>query len=290
MRIWLTGAGGFLGSRALQEFKARGDEVAAAPSALLRGEITAARAEDLARAAEAFRPDALMHMAALSDTGYCERHPEESRLANVLLPEAVARAARRADCALVVCSSDQVYAGAAQEGPLREDLRLEPANVYGRHKLEAEARVLDIWPRAACLRLTWLYDLPRPGVRTRDNLLVHLLRAGLTGARVPCSPQDRRGLTWSGEVIARLPDAARLPGGVYNFGCGNAFNMEETLRAFLASLGLSARADALLVRCDRPPRNLCMDGAKLSAAGLTFPDTQAGFLRCAQAYAPLLSL
>lgn len=47
---------------------------------------------------------------------------------------------------LVAFSSDQVYAGVTQDGPLAETLPLSPANVYGQHKLEAEQRALELLP------------------------------------------------------------------------------------------------------------------------------------------------
>ena len=57
---------------------------------------------------------------------------------------------------LISFSSDQVYAGVTQPGPLPETLPLSPANTYGRHKLEAEERVLALCPEAVLLRAPWM--------------------------------------------------------------------------------------------------------------------------------------
>lgn len=61
---------------------------------------------------------------------------------------------------LVAFSSDQVYAGVEQSGPLPETIPLKPANVYGQGKLEMEQRVQALCPGAVLLRATWMYDLP----------------------------------------------------------------------------------------------------------------------------------
>ena len=96
-------------------------------------------------------PDVIVHMAAISDTGACERDPAGSWRANVLLSEWICRAAKAVGARAGLLSSDQVYNGCGAEGPFSEDAPLEPVNVYGRHKLEAERRALDIMHAAGVL-------------------------------------------------------------------------------------------------------------------------------------------
>lgn len=114
------------------------------------------------RAASSFAaaPDGILHTAAISDTGYCADHPEQAYRANVELPVWLARAAAEIGAKLVAFSSDQVYAGVEQSGPLPETIPLKPANVYGQGKLEMEQRVQALCPGAVLLRATWMYDLP----------------------------------------------------------------------------------------------------------------------------------
>ena len=66
-------------------------------------------------------------------------------------------------------------------GALAETLPLSPSNVYGQHKLEAEARVLARCPGAVALRLPWMYDLPGYHLPIRGNLPLNILRAAKTG-------------------------------------------------------------------------------------------------------------
>ena len=82
-------------------------------------------------------------------------HPEQAYRANVELPVWLARAAAETDAKLVAFSSDQVYAGVEQSGPLPETIPLQPANVYGQGKLEMEQQVQALCPSAVLLRATW---------------------------------------------------------------------------------------------------------------------------------------
>ena len=144
-KVLVSGAGGFVGARIMAQLADR-YTLCAFPKGILAAADEAAVAELVRRE----QPDVILHTAAVSDTGYSEKHPEESYRANVELPLWMARAARETGAKLVSFSSDQIYAGLTAEGPLAEDVPLSPANVYGRHKLEAERRVLEPCPMPCC--------------------------------------------------------------------------------------------------------------------------------------------
>ena len=113
------------------------------------------------------RADAILHLAAISDTGYCEEHPQESYMVNVVSVENIAMAAASHGIKLIWFSSDQVYNGCTEPGLLSEDTVVSPENHYGRHKLLAEKRALEICPDSVALRATWMYDSERPGMKTQ---------------------------------------------------------------------------------------------------------------------------
>lgn len=207
-KLLVSGAGGFVGARVMHLWRGQA-ELTIFP----RGFLAAATEEEVIRFAAQVQPDVILHLAALSDTGYCQRHPEESRRANVELPCWMAKAARAAGAKLVAFSSDQVYAGVTQDGPLAETLPLSPANVYGQHKLEAEQRALELLPDAVFLRVPWMYDFPGNDLPIRGNLPLNLLRAAQDGTPVQFSQNDWRGVSFVREVIENLRSALALPGG-----------------------------------------------------------------------------
>ncbi len=273
-KILISGAGGFVGARVLHQWKGRA-ELAVFP----QGFLAAADEDAVRRFVQAEQPDVLLHLAALSDTGYCQQHPEASHRANAELPVWMAHAAQDTGAKLAAFSSDQVYAGVTQEGPLPETLPLSPANTYGCHKLEAEQRVLACCPQAVLLRVPWMYDLPASGLPVRGNLPLNLLHAAETGAAISFSENDHRGVSWVHEVVEHLFPTLQLPGGVYNFGSGNPVGMATTARQFARLLGVQVSIEP-----SAWSRNLVMDGTKLAAQGIRFEDTADGFRRCLEFY------
>ena len=269
-KVLITGAGGFVGSRVLQQWQGK-YELCAFPKGFL---CTATETEVLAQT-RARDPDVILHTAALSDTGYCAQHPAEAYRANVELPVWLARAAQQTKAKLVAFSSDQVYAGTKQQGPLSEALDLHPTNIYGQYKLEAEQRVLELCPDSVHLRASWMYDLPGYGLPIRGNLPLNLLQAAKTGEVLHFSHRDHRGVGYVREVIANLLLAMALPGGVYNFGSGNDKDMVDTALYFAHLLQVDVRIEETDF-----VRNLVMDGQKLQEHGIVFRSTQGAFRRC----------
>lgn len=273
-RILVTGAGGFVGARILAQLGDR-YELAVFP----RGMLPSADRGQVLAAVRAAAPEVILHTAAVSDTGYSEAHPDQSYRANVELTLWMAEAAREVGTKLVCFSSDQVYAGLPGKGPFGEEDVRTPANVYGRHKREAEQRGLEILPGAVFLRATWMYDLPGYGLPIRPNLPLNLLRAALRGEEAVFSAGDYRGVTYVRQAVENLIPAMALPGGCYNFGSENALDMDATARAFCSAMGIAPR----LTPGDRV-RSLAMDCGKARRAGIVFDDTAAGIRRCLADY------
>ena len=100
-RVLITGGSGFLGARILQQ--GLGDaELCSLPS----GFLAAAGEAEVTETIQKLQPAAIVHAAALSDTGYCAQHPEEAHRANVELPVWVAKAACASGAKLLAFSSD----------------------------------------------------------------------------------------------------------------------------------------------------------------------------------------
>ena len=274
-KLLVSGAGGFVGARIMTQLAGR-YELCAFP----KGMPAAADEQTVADWVRRDQPDVIVHTAALSDTGYSEKHPDESYRANVLLPCWMAVAAQKSGAKLVAFSSDQVYTGLTEHGPFDEDTPLSPANVYGRHKQEMEQRVLDILPDAVLLRAAWMYDLPGYGLPIRGNFLLNLLTAAMRQETLRFSMRDYRGITYVRETVERLTQAMELPGGVYNFGSENDCDMVTTARRACVLLDIHP-----VIEAADWPRSLLMDGGRFrAAAGVGFDDTLTGVQRCLRDY------
>ena len=277
-KLLLTGAGGFVGARIALLMKDRYQLVT-----FPRGLLARAPMQEIFDFVMEAKPDAIIHTAAIADMGECEKDPAASCRANVELTECLCRAAQALGAKIVCYSSDQVYNGCdPADGPYREDTPLQPVNVYGRHKLEAEQRGLAACPSAVMLRATWMYDLPGDGLPIRGNLLCNLLAQAQENRAETFFTNDLRGVTWVRQAAELTEQALLLPGGAYNFGSPNDVGMLETARCALRAMGL----DQELAQPAAAPRPRClaMDPGRLRSFGLVFDDTKDGFERCVQAF------
>lgn len=260
MKVLVTGARGFVGARIMQ----------ALPAAVPAPSLRDADEDMIRRMVEEVQPDCIIHTAAMSDIGQCERDPEGSRLANVDIPLWLAKTGVK----LVAFSTDQVYSGCEDDGPYAEE-NVAPANLYARHKLEMEQRTLDANPDTVLLRATWMYDMPLYGFTNRGNFLVNML----TSRELAFSASQHRGVTWVREVAENMVGAMQLPGGVYNYGSGNALTMLDT------ALWLKEELDLPVQLTDAGPRHhLWMDCRKAEKYGVRFNDTVDGLKQCIAAY------
>jgi dTDP-4-dehydrorhamnose reductase len=91
---------------------------------------------------EKIRPDIVIHCAGLANVEACEADPAAAYHINVTLSLNVAGACKKQAVSFVYISTDHLFSG--QQPLVTEDEIPAPVNEYGRTKLEAEKRILDI--------------------------------------------------------------------------------------------------------------------------------------------------
>jgi dTDP-4-dehydrorhamnose reductase len=95
--------------------------------------------------------DVVVLAAAMTNLASCREDPAAARQANVEAPFSLARQAREAGAFVVFPSTNQVFDG-AQIDP-EPDTPVAPRSTYGKLKAEAEARLAELGPDVAILRL-----------------------------------------------------------------------------------------------------------------------------------------
>ena len=268
-RLLITGASGFLGRRAAAFYNDTYE--ICAPS---RTELDITDPETVYAAFRRFRPHCVLHCAAVSDLGMCEKDPKGSWRINVGGSRNMAAAAAEFSAKCLLCGSDQVYFGNGIKGPHSEEEPIAPPTVYGREKKAAEEECLAVNPDCVILRLTWMYDTCTLAPQEHGDFFRTLADRLRTSAPLSYPVYDIRGITDVNEVIRNFKSALELNGGIYNFGSPNHRNTYETVRAMFTALGWDPRS---LTKNEEAfaadPRDISMDTGKLNDSGITFSST-----------------
>lgn len=276
-KILITGASGFVGCRFVERW--RNDFIILAPS---HAELDITDAQAVERYVIENSPQMILHLAALSNTWYCEQHPDESYRVNVEGVCNLAAAAARNGVKFVFFSSDQIYNGNCESGPLSEDVAVAPETVYGRHKLEAEQRALELCPTAVALRVTWMYDVARAGMPVHANFVLNIAKAIKERTPLVLPVREYRGITWVRDIVEYLPATFNLAGGVYNYGAGCTMDTYETACCYCEMLVGLQSGPLLHPDYERYPnheRNLSMSTDKIfraSGGAICFGSTMDG--------------
>lgn len=273
-KLLITGSSGFLGSRLALYYKDKYELLLPTHS-----ELNVSREEAVMAYMEQFQPDIVLHCAALSNTWYCEQHPDESHRVNVQGTVKIAKACKHIGAKLVFMSSDQVYNGTPVSGPLKEQDVFQPVNVYGRHKLEAEQRALRNNPMSVALRLTWMYDVPSSPMKLNSNILVNIQKALDEGTTIKAATHEYRGVTNVWEVVRNMEQTLELPGGIYNYGSGNHIDSYTLFLKVANIMGTKEPSTFILPdeeRFSEQTRNLTMDCSLINNFGIRFNDSVEG--------------
>ncbi len=279
----VTGAEGFVGARLLACLVADGATVIACRAQATERE-TEPRVEwrelDIcdddatARTVRETEPDAVIHLAALSNVGDSWQRMEDYYRVNVEGSAHVAAALRslRRPCRLIVASSAEVYGQAPDaELPVSEDRRLSPRSPYGLTKAAMEW--LTLREGAIVVRP---FNLIGPGQSSGFALPSFAAQlAAIEAGRAP--PILRVGNLASRRDFVHVDDGARAfallirsgdSGRAYNVASGEALEMAAVLRRLVDISGLDVEiaVDAARMRL-ADTSAMCGDPSRLRALG-----------------------
>ncbi len=274
-KLLVTGASGFLGWH-LCQFPQNNWEITGTyrknKSGIFPGikaiSLDLLDAKQVVKSITEIRPDAIVHLAANSSTGFCEKHPEETRKINVVATETVARICEKEDIQLVFTSSEQVYDG---RKPVYTDADMpNPVNTYGVHKAAAERVVKQYVPESCIVRLAVLFGQHGPGTYC---FMTDWLDKWKKGESVTAFYDEVRSFL-SGRSAAEglfllLDQHAK---GVYNLGGAEALSRYAFAKKLAAAFGVENAAIVSKSRLDiaggdKRPASLVMDNAGVKAMG-----------------------
>jgi len=232
---------------------------------------------------EQFRPELVIHAAAITSTDFSNAQPELTRRINVDGAVNVARACRAVGARLIFFSTEQVFNGNQESGPYAETDTAVPNTAYGETKLEAESLLREITEELWILRFTWLFGLPERNMPVNPNILWNAFQIAVSGKKTAVATNEFRGHTYGYDMITQVMNVPDIPYGTYHIGSSNELGRYELTRHILAEMGLEDRLDDLLLPDEKKyskPRDIRLSTDKLAAAGITFPESSEALSRC----------
>jgi dTDP-4-dehydrorhamnose reductase len=152
MKIFLTGESGILGSDIKGQLIAAGHEVNGYNST----NIQLGNFNNVITRVRDFKPEIVIHCAAMTNVDLCEDEKNAAILTNVIGSQNLSRAAGMSNAKIVYISSCGVY-GNQKKSPYNELDVTVPVNYHHFTKLEGEKRIKEHNPNFLIIRPGWLF-------------------------------------------------------------------------------------------------------------------------------------
>jgi GDP-4-dehydro-6-deoxy-D-mannose reductase len=187
------------------------------------------------------RPDLVLHLAAQASVDQAIGGAEQTWRVNfggtMWLASAIARHCREATFLFV--SSAEVYGASFRNGPVHEETRLMPLNVYARAKAAAEAMLVDVLPQSSQLIIARAFNHTGAGQDERFALPAFAAQIARIerGLQAPClavgnlsAERDFMDVEDVVDAYLRLIETPGLPNpSTFNIASGNAYAVRDML-------------------------------------------------------------
>jgi dTDP-4-dehydrorhamnose reductase len=293
VRVYLTGASGFVGSNLVHVFADRHGAEVVAPG---HADVDVTDAAAVRRAVAEARPDAIVHCAIWNDFTGLERDRVRAWSSYVGATRNLTDAANEAGIPVVLISTDWVFDGT--QGPAAEDEPPNPVNAYGFLKAASEIVVAERAERGIVARIAAVQGVHRArpaSPRAQDAgfgyfvaALVDTLRAGerftvwddprLNAVATPTLATDAGELIW--RALERdVTGVLHCCGGEHADRVGLARRAVDAFGLDAALLEVGPPPDEALP-AGRVPRDTRLDATATAAAiGAELPDLDAQLAR-----------
>jgi dTDP-4-dehydrorhamnose reductase len=249
MRILVTGCGGMLGSAMYERLPSFGHEVLATDLVVDEPWLRALDVRDergVSALVDEFQPEAIFHLAAITDLEWAETNPEATAETNAHATRSIARLCATKGIPLVYISTAGVFDGEKLE-PYDETDVPQPLMVYGQTKLDGEHGVRAELAEHYIVRAGWMF-----GGGHKDHKFVSKIAAQLrAGAKQIFAVDDKFGtVTYTQDFAANLQaliDSGKY--GTYHMVCEGGCTRYDVACEIVAALG-STEVEVLRVASD----------------------------------------
>jgi len=278
-KVLLTGGNGFIGTR-FREAQHHNFEILSTDV----GELDILDKEKVADALKLFKPDYVIHAAAIALTDFCDKNPEKCYAINVTGAVNIAEACRDAGARMIFLSTEQVFNGNREQGPYKETDTPVPDTMYGKNKLEAEGLIREILDELIVLRFTWMFGVPERFRPVVNNVLWDTVKSVMRNEPFKVPSREFRGLTYVNELVDQFDKIMALPPGTYHVGAKNDRSRYDIVCLIMKELGLEDRIPELIIE-DREkyadnPRDARLDTSLIQSLGISFTETSEAVGKC----------
>ncbi|MEO0184724.1 MAG: dTDP-4-dehydrorhamnose reductase [candidate division WOR-3 bacterium] len=103
-----------------------------------------------------YRPDVILHFAAISDVDACEKEPDLALRINTLATLGIVTIAHKINAKLLYVSTNFVFDGKSEEPYYEYDLP-DPISQYGKTKFLGEKYIRELYDRYYIVRTAWIF-------------------------------------------------------------------------------------------------------------------------------------
>lgn len=236
-KVFVTGCGGMVGSSLFKVFTEQGYTILATDKDVNEPWLQFLDVRDHGKAYQMirdFKPDAVIHLAALTSLEYCEKNKEESWDVNYLATRNIAEICHNLNIPLVHISTAGIFDG-EKEIYFEEDTP-NPINVYGKTKLYGEIAVRNISRKSFIIRPGWMFG----GGKKDKKFVSYIINQVIGGNKIFNVVNDKFGTpTYTYDLsrtIEKLINTEHY--GVYHVACRGKTNRIEMAKHIIRLLGV----------------------------------------------------
>ena len=271
-QITITGHNGFLGSNLVLKLISEKYDITGISKTIkknnsikqIKRNILNIKDSDIAK------NSCIIHLAAITDFGYCEKHPEQCHTVNVMGTQKILEIARKKNCSLIFASTSHVYA-IPHKLPIKETHPIHPNSVYSQSKISAE-KLCEAYSKSygldiTVLRLFSVYG-PRSSEHKVESSIITQLLSNMTVKIGNLYP--KRDFIYKDDTIRAFQIAIKnlKNFNIYNIGSERSYSIQEIyniLKKFSGKKNLVITAKTKIRKND--VKNVVSDCSKIKKLG-----------------------
>ena len=249
-KVLITGCGGMLGKAVYKEFTSRYTNVLATDIDLNEEWLSQMDVRDIQECEQVFsnfKPEIVLHLAALTDLEYCETNQENSWKTNALGTENIAILANKYNAELVYISTAGIFGG--EQEYFNDFDEPTPLSIYAKSKYHGEMFVQRSVARHYIFRAGWMMG---GGIQKDKKFIGKIYKQILNGNKELFVVDDKLGTpTYTNSFAYGIYNTLQTGYfGLYNQVCKGSCSRLDVAKLFVEHLGIQDTVKVTKVSSD----------------------------------------